>query len=203
MCPNRLFGGEVDEFDIVRYKLRAGRCGHFVCAAEWGGDEGSNSRRSRRIRVGGGRRRKRRSGSGRRAKRREGIESAGNGIDKNFFEFPTAAALAIRVSHVDDGRANHWLMAEHIDLGRPDIPQSFPAALVGEFAAGLVLGWVLGHASVLKKGHGDIGCDVDRIRCVKITRVPCEENVSGAKVLPHEPFAVLGHLIGVWTRPGV
>lgn len=94
-------------------------------------------------------------------------------------------------------------MAEHVYLGRPNVPQGFPAALVGEFAAGLVLGWVLGHASVLEKGNGDIGGDVNGVRRVEIARVPCKENMSGAIGLVDEPFAVRRYLIGVWARPGV
>lgn len=94
-------------------------------------------------------------------------------------------------------------MAEHIDLGRPDVPQGFPSALVGEFAAGLILSWVLCHASVLEKGHRDTGGDIDGVRRFEIARIPCEENVSGAEVLLDAPFAVGGHFIAVWARPGV
>ena len=67
MYPNRLFGGKIDEFDIVCYKLRE------FCrrAAEWGGDGGADSRGRWKIWVGGGgRRRRRRRRSGRRSGRR-------------------------------------------------------------------------------------------------------------------------------------
>ena len=39
MCSNRLLGSEINEFDIVRYKLPAGCCEYFVGAAKWGSNE--------------------------------------------------------------------------------------------------------------------------------------------------------------------
>lgn len=194
VCPNRLFRGEVNEFDIVCYKLWVGCCRHFVGATELG--DGGGKIRRRRIRVGGGRINGRRGG-------REGVESACNGINKNFFEFPTAAAVASCIARVDDDRADPRLVAEHMNLGRPGVLEGFPAALVGELAAGLLLGWVQGHTSMLGKGHGDIDGDADGVRRAEIARVPCEENVSGVKVRLDEPSAVFGNLIGVWAIPRV
>lgn len=61
---------------------------------------------------------------------------------------------------------------------------------------------MLGHAPVLQKDQRDIGGDIDGVRRFEIARVQFEENVPGAEVLLDEPFAVEGHLLGVWARPG-
>lgn len=51
--------------------------------------------------------------------------------EDRLFEFPTAVAVAFRTSRVNNGRANHRLVAENVYLGPPDVPQRFPAVIRG------------------------------------------------------------------------